>query len=84
MTSRGSWPRREIAPKLDTRPKSVPTRLFNLACYLALDGERERSLSLLRRAIRSDDSYRSLAREEEDLLSLREDPEFRRIVSRLP
>ena len=53
---------------------------FNLACYLALTGERDRPLGLLRRAVTVEESYRDLARKEEDFSSLRDDPEFRRIV----
>ena len=53
---------------------------FNLACYLALTGERERPLGLLRQAVATEESYRDLARKEEDFSSLRQDPEFRRIV----
>jgi tetratricopeptide (TPR) repeat protein len=54
--------------------------LFNLACYLALAGERERPLELLRSAIRVEESFRALAREEEDFASLAGDPRFLEIV----
>jgi tetratricopeptide (TPR) repeat protein len=54
--------------------------LYNLACYCSLDGQRERALQLLERALDVAAEFREHALEEEDLDALRGDPEFRRIV----
>jgi tetratricopeptide (TPR) repeat protein len=54
--------------------------VYNLACYLALDGIRDRSLELLERAIELEESYREHARTETDFDALREDPGFRTLV----
>jgi len=54
--------------------------LYNLACYCSLDGQHERALHYLERAIDAEEEFREHALSEEDLDSLREDPEFRRIV----
>jgi tetratricopeptide (TPR) repeat protein len=56
--------------------------LFNLACYCALAGERERAFDLLEQAVTADDAYRTLAATEEDLQALRPDPRFRRLLRR--
>ncbi len=47
------------------------TLLYNLACYEALSGRREAALTDLRRAIELDSSFRTLARDDADLDSLR-------------
>jgi tetratricopeptide (TPR) repeat protein len=54
--------------------------LYNLACYCSLDGQRERALVLLDRAIDREADFREHARTETDLDPIRNDPEFRRIV----
>lgn len=54
--------------------------LYNLACYCSLDGQRERALVLLDKAIDREREFREHARTERDLDPLRDDPEFRRIV----
>jgi len=54
--------------------------LYNLACYCSLDGQRERALRLLERAIDAHEEFREHALSEEDLDPIRADPDFRRIV----
>lgn len=71
--------RRAMEGMLEANPGEA-IGLFNLACYLALEEDRTRAIGYLRRAIRADEHYRSLARAEEDFASLREDPEFRGIL----
>lgn len=50
--------------------------LYNLACYYCLAGDKERSLSLLGRALRLDGHYRKLIPGEPDFDLLRNDPDF--------
>jgi tetratricopeptide (TPR) repeat protein len=59
-----------------------PLGLYNLACYLALDGQRDEPLSLLRRAVALDDDYLEHARTETDLDALRDDEDFQAILAR--
>lgn len=54
--------------------------MYNLGCYLALAGERERALDLVTRACGMEERLRMEARTEPDLNSLREDPRFRAIL----
>jgi tetratricopeptide (TPR) repeat protein len=54
--------------------------LYNLACYCALAGQRERALTLLERSIAVERQYRELAIGEEDFDTLRDDPGFVSIV----
>jgi tetratricopeptide (TPR) repeat protein len=56
--------------------------LFNLACYCSLAGDRERAIDSLSRSIDEDPGYRDLALHEEDLLRIRDEPAFRRLLSR--
>ena len=71
---------KEAMERLLRRRTAEPIGLYNLACYCALAGERERALALLARSIEEDANFRTLARTEEDFASLRDEPEFQRIV----
>lgn len=53
---------------------------YNLACYWALAGNRNESLTCLRRGLTQDPTLRRLIPEESDFDSLRDDPEFRQII----
>jgi len=64
---------------LDVKPREG-IGLYNLACYCALDGQHERALHLLERAVDAEEEFRKHALTEEDLDPIRQDPEFRRIV----
>lgn len=54
--------------------------LYNLACYLALDGNREQALSWLGRALRMDKSLCRLVPAETDFDSLRQDADFQHLL----
>jgi tetratricopeptide (TPR) repeat protein len=56
--------------------------LFNIACCQALLGRTDAAIDWLEQAIRADDQARELARTDEDLDSLREDPRFVALVGR--
>lgn len=49
---------------------------FNLGCYLALLGQKDRAIDEVTLACGLSDDYRKLAVDEEDLASLRGDPRF--------
>ena len=70
---------RAMESLLDARPDE-PIGLYNLACYCALAGERDRALRLLSRAVSGDPGYKAMAREEADFAGLSDDPEFRRLT----
>lgn len=53
---------------------------FNLGCYLALAGQRDRAIDEVTVACGLTDSYRDLARDEPDLDSLRNDARFRSLM----
>ena len=54
---------------------------YQLACFQALAGRREAALEHLARATESQPRTRAWAREDEDFDSIRDDPEFARIVA---
>jgi tetratricopeptide (TPR) repeat protein len=54
--------------------------LYNLACYCSLEGDADRALDLLAKAIEEEEEFRQHARSEEDLDAIRGRPEFGRIV----
>jgi tetratricopeptide (TPR) repeat protein len=58
-----------------------PTVPYDLACVLALAGDRDDALEALRRAIELDPGVREWAAAEEDFAALRKDPEFSRLVA---
>ena len=53
---------------------------FNLGCYLALLGERERAIDEVTLACGLDDAYRDFARDDPDLDGLRTDERFRALL----
>lgn len=55
--------------------------LYNLACYLALAGEKTEALSWLGRSLRMDRSLRRLIPDEPDFDPLRDDPDFQLIIN---
>lgn len=58
-----------------------PIVLYNIACYLALAGEKSQSLSWLGRALRMEPELRKLIPDESDFNSLRDDSDFQFIVA---
>jgi tetratricopeptide (TPR) repeat protein len=54
--------------------------LYNMACYLALDGNREQALSWLGRALRMDKTLCKLIPAETDFDSLKHDPDFQHLL----
>jgi hypothetical protein len=72
--------RRILEEGLAAWPES-PGPLFDLACLDAVHGSRDSALDHLRRAVAADPRARKWAQEDEDLESLRGEPEFQAIVS---
>lgn len=68
----------EQARRIDPGQAIIP---YNLACYWTLAGNREEALSCLRRALTQDATLRKLIPDESDFDSLRDDPDFRQLVS---
>ena len=53
---------------------------FNLGCYAAIDGDRERALDEVTLACGLDPSFREMLMEEPDLDSLHRDPRFKQLL----
>jgi quercetin dioxygenase-like cupin family protein len=68
-----------LAEGLEAHPDS-PTLHYNLACLEAVEGRRDRALEALRTAIGARPEVARWARDDDDLVSLRDDPEFRALV----
>ena len=68
-----------LAEGLELHPGS-PSLLYNLACLEAVEGRRDGALAALAEAIRIRPEVAAWAREDDDLASLRDDPEFRALV----
>jgi quercetin dioxygenase-like cupin family protein len=71
--------REVLAEGLDVHPES-PTLHYNLACLEAVEGRRDSALDELRKAIDARPDVAGWAREDDDLVSLRDDPEFRALL----
>ncbi|HZC75577.1 MAG TPA: tetratricopeptide repeat protein [Gaiellaceae bacterium] len=60
---------------LEAKPGSAPV-LYNLACVEALAGASDKALELLNESVAADERFREYAQEDEDLVSIRDDPRF--------
>jgi tetratricopeptide (TPR) repeat protein len=69
-----------VAEGLEHKPDH-PVLLYNVACYEALTGRRDDALAHLKRAAELDSRVVEWARKDEDFASLRDDPDFRALVS---
>ncbi len=58
-----------------------PIVLYNLACYFALDGDKQQALSWLGRSLRLDAALHKLIGDESDFDGLRDDADFQLIVN---
>ncbi|MEA2423803.1 MAG: hypothetical protein QOH13_213, partial [Thermoleophilaceae bacterium] len=65
---------------LEVWPES-PSLHYGFACWEALHGDKEQALDHLRRSIEREREVREWAQNDEDLLSLREEPEFKQLIS---
>jgi len=87
LSEASSWRQRGNLKKaievLQTAVQRYPEQAvlyYDLACYFALAGERERALEALERAIQIDAGLKSLAQKDDDLRSLRGDKRFEELV----
>ncbi len=60
--------------------REIPVVLYNLSCYYSLAGNKGQALSWLGRALRMERKLLQLIPAETDFASLRNDPEFRRLL----
>jgi hypothetical protein len=67
--------RRILAEGFELHPQS-PSLFYELACVEAVAGNRDAALAALRSAIEREPKVAAHAREDDDLASLRDDPEF--------
>lgn len=61
---------------LDDSPRSRGTTIYNRACFYALAGSRNKALESLRESMVYRPDLKQWAKEDTDLVSLRDDPEF--------
>jgi hypothetical protein len=73
---------REILAEGLERHRDSGSLHYNLACLEAIAGQRAAALAALTDAIRLRPAAAAWAREDEDLASLRDDPQFRALVDR--
>ncbi len=73
--------RRLLDEALELQPQSAGVR-YELACFEATQGDRAAAIARLREAIERDRGVADYATDDEDLASLRDDPEFQALVGR--
>jgi tetratricopeptide (TPR) repeat protein len=71
--------RRLLEEGLEAWPDS-PSILYELGCWEAEFGEKDKALDCLRRALEKEPKIREWMQQDDDLLSLREEPEFKALV----
>lgn len=77
---------REAIPLFEQASKGTAQRanaLYNLTCALALTGEKDRAIETAARAIDSGFKYRAQYEQDEDLVSVRDDPRFKALMAKL-
>lgn len=55
--------------------------IYNLACSKSLMGEKNEALEHLRKAIEKDPKYKTMAKDDVDFVSIKDDPEFKKLIS---
>ena len=55
--------------------------LYNVACMSALLGDRETAVTALAESVSKWEPYKELAREDDDFVSLRDDPKFVELIA---
>jgi hypothetical protein len=61
---------------LDESPDWQGTLIYNLACYYAINGQREKALDSLRQSLQMNPNLVEWSKQDSDLNSLRSDPEY--------
>jgi hypothetical protein len=72
----------EALIRFDSSPRSRALALYNLACFCALDGEKHRAIELLREALPLREDLIEWSKQDSDLDSLRELPEYQALYVR--
>jgi transcriptional regulator GlxA family with amidase domain len=85
LAGRKRWPEAAEAYTQAAKGEKESGRAnYNLACVLALSGDRRGALAAAERAAESGFGTRSLYLEDGDLASIRDDPRFAKLLERLP
>jgi len=69
----------DLNRSLELRP-DYPATLYNLACLFSLWGKPNDALAYLEKAVGKDKKYRELAKTDEDLNNIRDDPRFKKLI----
>ncbi len=69
------------ATELGSRPNEVGPALYNLECYNCLAGKYDDALEYLDKAFNLDSSIREWARKDSDLISLKSDERFTKLMT---
>ena len=72
---------REAKAAAEMNP-SVPEVMYDLACYYALNGMKGEALDALQQALEEAPNFKRMASEDSDLVSLRDEPAFKKMVGR--
>ncbi|MHA1944029.1 MAG: TPR end-of-group domain-containing protein [Candidatus Thorarchaeota archaeon] len=69
------------ATELGSQPSEVGSALYNLGCYTCLAGKHDEAIEYLDKAFKLDSSIRDWAREDSDLISLKSDERFTKLMT---
>jgi tetratricopeptide (TPR) repeat protein len=72
--------RKLLEQGLEAWPES-PSILYELGCWEAVQGDKAAALAALRKALEREPQLRQYLESDDDLAALRDDPEFKRLVS---
>ena len=73
----------ELAERALGQDENEPVVLYNIACFYALEGDTERTLELLERAVEKGWGDRAWLESDSDLESLRDEPRFQKLLNRI-
>lgn len=66
---------------LDSSPDWQATQKYNLACYYALAGDKDKALELLKESLSANPDLVAWSKEDPDLASLRDDPRYQALYT---
>jgi len=71
----------QVANALDDSPEWRSIAIYNLACYYAIAGQKEKAVERLRQALELNPGLTEWSKEDPDFASIRQEPDYQAIYT---